>query len=358
MVANYGMGGIFEDLVRVFGKDEFKELNASIGNLTDRTADFNRSSQDFAKSYSNYKKLHYEVLTTYGIPGMNWQMALPSVVAWMPVNNINESLKVWAKKTVALRESMYAIYFSLGEMKSKLAWEGMTSEASRISSSQIAIRNSLNQASDALGLDSDPGPKPYPYSEQFYEEFKSVWEEEAGARGTTINVSSNGDPKYWEALQAAVKRYTDIDLPIAPATLSGGMGTMGAAGAIILSIIALIGLISIIIGVIMMIEAYNKPMLAKADIARQTLKNVQVILNTKQAELDHVNNLEMDGKISSGEAANRRKAIEKETDDNLDEEHKRGKEALDNVGVGFELTDLLLPIGALAVGGIVLTRII
>ena len=66
----------------------------------------------------------------------------------------------------------------------------------------------------------------------------------------------------------------------------------------------------------------------------------------------------MDGKISSGEAANRRKAIEKETDDNLDEEHKRGKEALDNVGVGFELTDLLLPIGALAVGGIVLTRII
>jgi len=351
MIGNFGMGQ-FTDWVRALSSSDLKKFNTRIGDLADDAAKFNLTSQDFSVESTELKKMTSTAMWEFGPP-----MDLVSILAWMPLNNIDLSLQVWAKKIIALRESMLAVYTSIGPMLDTLGRADLGSEASRLRSSQIAINNGIEAANSALGVGTK---NEYRFFVEFYNEFEAVWDQEARQRGTSRHPwPAMETPEYWDALRAAVKRYTDLDLPIITEMgMGGGMGNLGAVIAGVIA--AIIALAVLMAGVFAIIWAYNGPMRAKRDIALKNLENIKLTLQTQKQQLEHTNQLEKQGEITAPEATERRANIRAETQKSINNQHEKVRKQMNELNEGGILGDLgklLIPVGVLAVGGIVISKL-
>ena len=351
MIGNLGMGQ-FTDLARALGSSDLKKFNTRIGDLADDAAKFNQTAQDFTVERTELKKLTATAMWEFGPP-----VGPVSILAWMPLNNIDHSIQVWAKKIIALRESMSAIYTSIGPMVDNLQSGGLGFEASRLRSSQIAIDNGIEAANSALGIGTK---NEYRFFGEFTDEFTALWNEEASLRGTTrVPWPAMETTPYWDALRVAVKRYTGMDLPtIQEDGMGGGMGNLGIAIAgVIAAIVALAVLLG---GVFAIIWAYNGPMRAKRDIALKNLDNIKITLQSEKQQLAHFNDLEQQGKITPSEAQASRDKVKAQTESSINNQHKKVQEEMNELNEGGILGDLgklLIPVGVLAVGGLVISKL-
>ena len=346
MLSNYGMGDWVMDAARSIGSSEWAQFNSAVGDLTTTATSVISNAQNFVKDEKDFARLHFETLSRFGPP-----MNLPSIVAFMPISHLNKNLEVWAKKMIATREIFWALYHSLADMVTALSRVGGTGErqeASRLKSSQIAIKGGIDAITSAL--DS------YKPSEQLFEEFMAIWKGEAQARGTSIRPSDSGDSAYWDALQAAAKVYSNISLPVVP-SLGGGMGIAATTAALLIKF----GMVVVIAGALVAtLHQLDSIFNAGYKVALQIQENAGKQLDIDKAALAQVNNEVNLGLITPEQGEVKKAKIRQESDTRLAKIHEEGKKALDAAnegGVLSELQKLLLPLGVLVVGGVALTKL-